>query len=188
MRLLLLGLLLSATACAQVGASTDTPDAPTALVESGATESAAARTATEVAIEALIAEPGIHVVHFWAPWCGNSRAEFESGWYEVVDAHPDVSFSFVTIWNDGDAAADRLARYGITEGANVGVFAQPDRGPSADRELRRNTFLGLPLSWTPTTWIFNREGTLAVAINYGEVSADILTSLIESAASDWMHD
>lgn len=170
---------LAVSACAQTSPPPAAASAPAADAD---------QTDTEAAVAALVAQPGVHVVHLWAPWCGNSRAGLESGWYETIAAHPDVSFSFVTIWNDGDDAADRLARYGIEAGANVGVFAQPDRGRSADRSLRRTTFLGLPLSWTPTTWVFNRDGKLAFAINYGEVSAEMLESLIESAQSDWMHD
>ena len=191
MRLVLLGLLaLTAAACAQTApAVSDAPAAatvptsqrPVLLEDTTGTE-------TEHAVAATIAEPGVHVVHFWAPWCGNSRAEFEAGWYEVVEANPDVSFAFVAIWNDGRDSADRLARYGITPGGHVAVYAQPDRGPTADRSLRRRTFLGLPLSWTPTTWVFNREGQLAYAFNYGEVSPAMLATAIEHARDEWMHE
>ena len=59
---------------------------------------------------------------------------------------------------------------------------------SADRDFRRRTFLGLPLSWTPTTWVFNREGKLAYAFNYGEVSNEMLALAIEHARDEWMHD
>ncbi len=146
------------------------------------------RTAAEDAVAATLAQPGVHVVHFWAPWCGNSRAEYEAGWYEAVDAHPDVTFSFVTIWNDGEAAADRLARWGIEASDHVFVYAQPDLGPSADRSLRRRSFLGLPVTWTPTTWVFNRDGQLAYAFNYGEVAPDQLATAIAHARDTWTHD
>lgn len=170
-RLLALPLVvLSTAACAQVPATA--PD--TAL------------TSAEEAVQATIQRPGVHVVHFWAPWCGNSISELESGWYEVVEAHPEVSFTFVAIWNDGEDGEAMLRRYGIPE--SVAVLAQPDLGPSASKSLRRRTFLGLPLSWTPTTWIFNREGRLAYAFNYGEVSADMLQTAIDHAQNDWMHD
>lgn len=143
-------------------------------------------TPTEETVRATIQREGVHVVHFWAPWCGNSRAELESGWYETIEAHPEVSFTFVTIWNDGEDGEAMLRRYGIPETA--AILAQPDRGPSADRSLRRRTFLGLPLSWTPTTWIFNREGKLAYAFNYGEVSAEMLETAIAQAQDEWTHD
>ncbi len=158
----------------------------TAAASAQGTPPDTALTATEQTVRATIQEPGVHVVHFWAPWCGNSRAGFESGWYETVEAHPEVSFTFVTIWNDGDDGAATLRRYGIPERA--AILAQPDRGPSADRANRRRTFLGLPLSWTPSTWIFNREGRLAYAFNYGEVSAAMLEQALADAQNEWHHD
>ena len=180
MRVLLVLVLLGASACAQTAPVAGPPaDAPPAATD---------RTEVEAAIAEAIARPGVHVVHFWAPWCGNSRAEFENGLAEVVEAHPDVSFAFVTIWNDARDGADRLARYGIDPSDRVAIYAQPDRGPSADRALRRRTFLGLPLTWTPTTWVFNREGTLAYAFNYGEITPDMLATAIDHARDDWMHE
>ena len=181
--LLLLALCLGSAACAQIppGHATTSPVGPDP-VERVVDD----RTETERAVEAALREPGIHVVHFWAPWCGNSQNEFASGWYETIEAHPEVSFTFVTIWNDGEDGAAMLERYGIPE--RVTVLAQPDRGPSADRSLRRTSFLGLPLSWTPTTWIFNREGRLAYAFNYGEVSAEMLETALAHAADSWHHD
>ena len=158
----------------------------------GAPAQASTATTDQTDVEAAVAEriagEGVHVVHFWAPWCGNSRAEFEAGWYQVVEAHPDVTFSFVTIWNDGHDGADQLARWGISASDHVFVHAQPDRGPSADRSARRTTFLGLPLSWTPTTWVFNREGKLAYAFNYGEVSPEMLAQAIDDSRDMWHHD
>lgn len=147
---------------------------------------AAPQTPAEEAVRATIAQPGVHVVHFWAPWCGNSTNELATGWYETIEAHPDVSFTFVAIWNDGEDGASMLQRYAIPE--SVTVLAQPDLGPSADRANRRTLFLGLPLSWTPSTWIFNRNGRLATAFNYGEVSAEMLEAAITHASHDWTHD
>ena len=180
--------LAAGTAHAQVDRATTSPigpeDVPALVTEED--PAAPSLTETERVVRRTIEREGVHVVHFWAPWCGNSRAEYETGWYEVVEAHPEVSFTFVTIWNDGDDGAEALARYGIPESATV--LAQPDHGPSADRELRRRTFLGLPLSWTPTTWVFNRGGQLAYAFNYGEVSADMLRTAIADARAGWEHD
>ena len=188
MRLVLL-LALAGSACAQAPPAPPPVPTPASVdVRTDPPDSADDRTEVETAVEATISQPGVHVVRLWAPWCGNSRAELEAGLYEVVEAHPDVTFSFVTIWNDGRDGADRLARYGIEPGDHVSVYAQPDRGPSADRSLRRLTFLGLPLTWTPTTWVFNREGKLAYAFNYGEVSNAMLTQAIADARDDWMHD
>ena len=179
-------LLVASAACAQAPLAPTTPE-PAASGPADIAD-AAPRTDVEDAVETTISAPGVHVVHFWAPWCGNSRAEFEAGWHEVVEANPDVSFSFVTIWNDGRDGAGRLERWGITPGDHVAVYAQPDLGPSADRAQRRRTFLGLPLSWTPTTWVFNRGGKLAYAFNYGEVSPDMLATAIRDAHDEWMHD
>ncbi|WP_420456504.1 TlpA family protein disulfide reductase [Rubrivirga sp.] len=185
MRLLALVPFLAACASAQVVAP---GPRPILIEDTSAAPPADDRTEVEAAVAATVTEPGVHVVHFWAPWCGNSTAELEGGLYEVVEAHPDVSFSFVTIWTDGRDGADRLARYGIEPSERVAIYGQPDRGPSADRDLRRRTFLGLPLSWTPTTWVFNREGKLAYAFNYGEVSNDMLTAAIADARNEWTHE
>ena len=46
------------------------------------------------------------------------------------------------------------------------------------------TFLGLPVTWIPTTWVF-REGHLATAFNYGEVTREQLDEAITGAQSDW---
>lgn len=180
MRLVPLALaLIAAPALAQTAAPADRPTFAASVAPDSLTDA-------ERAVLQTIRGEGVHVVHLWAPWCGNSTAEYETGWYEVLERHPDVSFTFVTVWNDGDPAADVLARYGIP--ASAAVLAQPDRGPSADRTLRRRLFLGLPVSWTPTTWVFNRGGDLAYAFNYGEVSAEMLETAIQHAQAPWEHD
>ena len=147
-------------------------------------------TEVERAVRERVSAEGVHVVRLWAPWCGNSRAELEDDLYQTIGDHPDVTFSFVTIWNDGRDGAAMLSRYGITptDDGRVTVTAQPDRGPSADRDLRRITFLGVPLSWTPTTLVYNRGGKLAYAFAYGEVSAEMLATAIADARNDWHHD
>ena len=144
-----------------------------------AAQDAPVRTDVERTVEATIAADGVHVVHFWAPWCGNSVAELRNGLYEVVEAHPDVTFTFVAVRNGIENGADTLARYGIPE--RVQMLVQP-AGP------RERTFLDWPVTWTPTTWVFNRNGKLAYAFNYGEVSNALLTQAISDARSDWHHD
>lgn len=157
----------------------------TAQVTTRFADADTSRTETEAAVARLLAEPGIHVVHFWAPWCGNSRAELEGGgWNEVVAANPDVSFTFVAIWNRGRTGGEVLARYDLP--ARVRTLAQPDHGPR--RSQRRRTFLGLPLSWTPTTWVFRDGDTLAYALGYGEVSPALLQTLLDHTRSSWHHD
>jgi thiol-disulfide isomerase/thioredoxin len=177
--------VLAAPACAQT-AATDS-DAPTTPLDSTAAPDTpeADRTVTEETVAEIIAGEGVHVVHFWAPWCGNSISELRAGWYEAVEDHPDVSFTFVAIWNDDEDASETLGRYGIPD--RVTVLAQPDHGPSEDRSARRRTFLGMPITWTPTTWIFHRNGELAMAFNWGEVTPEQLAQSLEWVRADWSH-
>ena len=183
--------LLAASACAQP-ASLASPAAPTPAASAAPLAEAGGNDPTEVeqAVRERVSAEGVHVVRLWAPWCGNSRAELEDDLYQTIGDHPDVTSSFVTIWNDGRDGAAMLSRYGITptDDGRVTVAAQPDRGPSADRDLRRTTFLGVPLSWTPTTLVYNRGGKLAYAFAYGEVSAEMLAAAIADARNDWHHD
>jgi hypothetical protein len=143
-------------------------------------------TEAEQAVQATIAEDGIHVIHFWAPWCGNSISELRNGWYEVIESNPTVSFTFVTIWSDGESGQTELDRYAIPE--RVTVLTQEDFGPSDDKANRRKQFLGLPVTWIPTTWVFRDGGTLAYAFNYGEMQMDQLQQAIDGAHSEWNHD
>ncbi|MEM1054103.1 MAG: thioredoxin [Bacteroidota bacterium] len=135
------------------------------------------RTEAEQAVAEIIAQEGIHVVRFWAPWCHNSMNELRAGLYEIIDQHPDVTFTFVTVRNDGEDGQSTLDRFGIPD--RVTILAEQNRDPL--------TFLGLPITWTPTTWIFNREGKLAYAFNYGEVTPALLTQAIADADHHW-HD
>lgn len=136
-------------------------------------------TDTEAAVRATISQPGVHVVHFWAPWCDNSINELEPVWAGAAD-RLDASVTFVSIWSDGDDGADVLRQHGVD---GVEVRAVP--GPKPEKPDRRLTFLGLPVSWIPSTWVFNREGLLATAFNYGEVSAEQLAEAVAGAASGW---
>ena len=184
MRTLLLALtLLASSACAQTASDTaaegSDPQDHSSLTDPGpATPTAsAARTEAEQAVADIIAQEGVHVVHFWAPWCHNSMNELRNGLYEVIEQHPEVSFTFVTVRNDGEDGQATLDRFAIPE--RVTVLAEEERDPL--------TFLGLPITWTPATWVFNREGKLAYAFNYGEVSPALLTQAIADAEHHW-HD
>ena len=143
-------------------------------------------TAAEKRVADILREEGIHVVHFWAPWCDNSIVELRAGWYELVERHPEVSFTFVTVWNDGASGRETLDRYGLP--ARVVELTQEDFGPSDDKAQRRYSFLGLPMTWIPTTWVFHRGGELAYAFNYGELEMEQLDRAIEDARSAWAHD
>ncbi len=143
-------------------------------------------TETEEQVRALLAEDGVYVVHFWAPWCHNSRTEFREGvWNEIIEQHEDVTFIFVTVFNDGELGERTLTQHEILD--RLHTFAQPDHGRSRFRANRRKTFLGLPLTWTPTTWIFNRNGKLAFAVNYGEMRPALMKTLLDNANTDWSH-
>ena len=75
-----------------------------------------------------------------------------------------------------------LERYGLLD--KVTALAQPDHGPSRRNANRRRSFMDLPITWTPTTWIFH-NGNLAAAFNYGEVDADLMTQMLGWVARDW---
>ena len=140
-------------------------------------------TEAEKRVRDIIAQDGVHVVHFWAPWCPNSKNELKNGWYEVVEQYEGVSFTFVTIWNDGESGAKTLDRYAIPD--RVLELTQPDRGPSEEEANRRKEFLDLPVTWIPTTWVFHNNGELAFAMNYGEMDMKTLSHLINMTQKDW---
>lgn len=172
-------LLTALPACAQ----TSPPMPPPAPMPVGSARALPIDTDAEAAVRATIARDGVHVVHFWAPWCDNSTAELAAGWYEVVERHPDVSFTFVTLWNDGEVGESTLTRYAIPDRVERLVVpgVQPPKGE------RQTTFLGLPVNWIPATWVFNRNGQLATAFNYGEATPEQLDAAITGAASAWPH-
>lgn len=146
-------------------------------------------TDAEVRVRDLIstAGGGPIVVHFWAPWCGNSRRELPA-WVAFADAHPDVPIVFVTVWNDGRSGADTLAEHGLPttgDGARVREIVQRGDGSQEDKDGRRRHFLGLPLTWIPSTWIFRANGQLAFACNYGEMDETTLGTLVDATQKTW---
>jgi len=132
----------------------------------------------------MIREPGLSVVHLWAPWCSNCQAEMKSGgWTKMITDNPDVRFVFITVWNAGDDGMAMLKKFGIGEQKNVSVLA--DAGPrSGADKLKR--FLDLPVSWIPSTWVF-KGGDLRYALNYGEVRFPVLQQFLEDSNSEWSH-
>jgi thiol-disulfide isomerase/thioredoxin len=138
----------------------------------------------EEEVAAETAKPQITVVHFWAPWCPNSTAEHkEQGWSRFITAHPDVKFIFVTI-RSSDAGYDYLAAQGVGEQPNLRRLHHPNHLRKG--EGRIESFMDIPLSWVPSTWIF-RDGKLRYALNYGEVRFPMLAQLVQDTADLWEH-
>ncbi|MEL6616872.1 MAG: thioredoxin [Bacteroidota bacterium] len=140
------------------------------------------RTDAERAVADTVARGGIEVVVFWADWCGNSISQLERGLADAIREHDDVGFTFVSLWASGASGEATLREHGIPERASV--LAQPGVGQEAPKEDRDMRFLGLPVTWIPTTWVF-RQGRLATAFNYGEVTREQLDSALAGARSDW---
>ncbi|HYE94591.1 MAG TPA: thioredoxin [Rubricoccaceae bacterium] len=173
-------LVVLAMGCATAQPTTDSP------ATSAPAHDYTALTDAERAVQAQIAQDGLHVVHFWAPWCDNSISELQNGWYEVVEQNPDVTFTFVTVWSDNATGEDVLTQYAIPE--RVVRLTLPDFGPSGDKPNRRKQFLGLPFTWIPTTWVFHKNGQLAYAFNWGELEMPQLQQALDGARNAWSHD
>ena len=135
--------------------------------------------AVDAALRQTVQAEGVHVVHVWAPWCDNARNEHGPVWAGWPSLGAD-SVTFVTIWSDGQSGADVLAEDGV---ADVRELVVP--GPKPEKPGRRLRLLDLPVTWTPTTWVFNRGGLLATAFNHGEVSADQVRRAVADARRDW---
>ena len=140
-------------------------------------------TEAEAFVQDRVEEDGLHVVHFWAPWCPNSRNELDNGWAGLVADNPEVTFTFVTVWNNNEDGADMLDDYDLPP--RVVEVTQPDLGPSDTEANRRYSFLGLPVTWIPSTWIFHSNGELAFAMNYGEMEMATIQQLLDATSADW---
>jgi thiol-disulfide isomerase/thioredoxin len=139
-------------------------------------------------IEQQVAEavqsPKVTIVHFWAPWCSNCKAELaKGGWSGFINENPNVNFIFVTVWRgeQGDGRAV-LEQHGVGPQKNFQLLAHPNG--SRKRDEKMSSFMGLPVTWIPTTWVF-REGTLRYALNYGELRFPILKQLVDDASGAW---
>src|SRR5258708_36006319 len=104
-------------------------------------------------VATAIASPKITVVHFWAPWCPNCKAELvNDGWKTFIAAHPDVNFVFVTIWHAGDDGKAKLTGYGLGDQSNLTVLLHPNSVRKGDGRMA--SFMDLPVTCIPTTLIF----------------------------------
>jgi len=140
-------------------------------------------TEAEEYVQNLIENDGLHVVHFWAPWCPNSKRELKNGWSDLVTDNPNVTFTFVTVWNHEESGASMLDEHNLPD--RVTEVTQPDLGPSGIESNRRRSFLTHPVTWIPSTWIFHKNGELAFAMNYGEMKMQTIQSLIDVTRKDW---
>jgi thiol-disulfide isomerase/thioredoxin len=133
----------------------------------------------------LVAGPNVTIVHFWAPWCDNCRAEMTpDGWAKFIGNNPKVQVVFIDIWHKGQDPLPKLAAAGLGAQSNLRLLTHPN--PSRLASDRVNFFLGLPLTWLPSTWIY-REGKLRVAFNYGEIRFPVLQQMVDDASNPWTH-
>jgi thiol-disulfide isomerase/thioredoxin len=147
----------------------------------------AVRAAALLPIEQQVAEavksPKVTIVHFWATWCPNCKVEFTNGgWRDFVAANPDVNVIFITTW-DPKAGAPELEKIGLGSQKNFTALQHPNASRKADK---MGEFLGLPVSWIPTTWVF-RDGKLRYALNYGELRFAMLQQMVADSTEAWKH-
>ncbi|WP_263786147.1 TlpA family protein disulfide reductase [Salinibacter grassmerensis] len=176
----------SSSSTASTNGRTDSSAMPTtraAVTEPRPAVSVSPATEAESFVQDRIEKDGLHVVHFWAPWCSNSRNELGNGWAGLVADNPNVTFTFVTVWNDDKSGTATLNDYNLP--GRVVEVTQPDLGPSDEEANRRYSFLGLPVTWIPSTWIFHSNGELAFAMNYGEMEMETVQRLLDATSADW---
>ena len=126
----------------------------------------------------------VTVVHFWAPWCPNCTAELaKGGWSTFIGLNSDVDFIFVTVWG-GDSGDGRalLEKNGVGAQPNFQLLVHPNVSRKGADKM--TAFLGLPVSWIPSTWVF-RDGELRYALNYGELHFPMLQQLVRDSAEKW---
>jgi thiol-disulfide isomerase/thioredoxin len=144
------------------------------------------RAAEPLPIEKEVAEATqssqVTVVHFWATWCSNCRAELVGGgWKKFIEANPQVNVIFIAVRDEKSGAAE-LAKYGIGPQKNFRHLQHPNTSRKKDEEM--TSFLDMRVGWIPATWIF-RDGRLRYALNYGEIRFPILQQLVEDALPKW---
>jgi thiol-disulfide isomerase/thioredoxin len=139
----------------------------------------------EKQIAALVAGPQVTVIHFWAPWCPNCRAEMTpDGWAKFIGENPKVQVVFISIWHNAEDPTPKLSAAGLGSQPNLRLITHPNASRlAADRVT---SFLGLPITWIPSTWVF-RDGKLRVAFNYGEIRFPVLQQMVDDATNKWAH-
>lgn len=137
----------------------------------------------EKEITGVVAGPQVTVIHFWAPWCPNCKAEMApEGWAKFIGDNPKVHFVFINVWHKNEDPKPKLAAAGLGSQANLRLITHPNASRlAADRV---NEFMGLPLTWLPSTWVY-REGRLRFAFNYGEIRFPVLQQLVDDTTKKW---
>ena len=154
------------------------------MVSSPLRSEVAAASAIEQQLADATKSPKITVVHLWAPWCPNCKAELAGGaWSGFIAANSDVNFVFVTVWNPTDGR-EVLEKNGVGGERNFELLLHPNG--SRKRGDKVTQLLGIPVSWIPTTWIF-KDGRLCYAMNHGELRFPMLQQLIKDSSDKWEH-
>lgn len=136
----------------------------------------------EKEVEKAVATDKVTIVHFWATWCPNCRAELsEGGWAKFMAANPDANFIFVTARSDIPGGPE-LAKHGVGPQKNFTHLQHPNPSRRPGEEM--TSFMGMRVGWMPATWVF-RNGRLRYALNYGEIRFPILQQLVNDATGKW---
>lgn len=152
------------------------------LVSRGFAAEASAE-ALEAEVKGIVDGQSVTVVHFWAPWCPNCKAEMAGGaWADFVKKNPAVRVVFLNIWHKGQDPAPKLAAAKLGEQENFLARTHPNASNTKGEKF--DHFLGYPVQWVPSTWIF-RADKLRYALNYGEVRFEMLQQMVTDAQQSW---
>ena len=104
------------------------------------------------------------------------------GWRKFTEENPKVRVVFINIWHKNLDAAAALKVAGL--GPQPNFLARTDANSSNQRGEKLETFLGFPVQWVPTTWVY-RQGKLRYALNYGEIRFAMLQQMVADASEQW---